>query len=153
MLLKRNMYVLLLTLCMSLTQACHAQKEKKLYSNGSVFKVIRYINTDLDGNIIKRNDNVKQTTFTIESKNKVFVVKMADIYYERYYYSKVDRITIGGNTKDVYKIYKSYNSQEPTKTLTDVLILELNPSTNSLKSYKLYFGDKGFITFYLTSIK
>lgn len=141
--------VLLLTTVFSVM----GQSKKNLYSNGNKFKVLRYIYTDLNDNVVDRNDNVKQTTFIIDSDKKLFTVKMGTIYNEYYYYNKVDRMTIGGKTRDVYGIYRSYSTENTGKSLTDVLILELNPTTNELKSYKLYFGNKGFITFYLSPTK
>lgn len=141
--------VLLLTTVFSVL----GQNKKNLYSNGNKFKVLRYVYTDLNDNIVDRNDNVKQTTFIIDSEKKLFTVKMGTIYNEYYYYNKVDRMTIAGKTRDVYSIYRSYSTENTGKSLTDVLILELNPTTNELKSYKLYFGDKGFITFYLSPSK
>ena len=141
--------VLLLTTVFSVM----GQSKKNLYSNGNKFKVLRYIYTDLNDNVVDRNDNVKQTTFIIDSDKKLFTVKMGTIYNEYYYYNKVVRMTIGGKTRDVYGIYRSYSTENTGKSLTDVLILELNPTTNELKSYKLYFGNKGFITFYLSPTK
>lgn len=123
------------------------------YSNGTKFKVLRYVYTDLNDNIVSRNDNVKQTTFLIDSKRKLFTVKMGNIYNEYYYYNKVNRTTVDGKTRDVYVIYKSYNTENPNQKLTDVLILEMKPSSNALTSYTLFFGNKGFITFYLSPTK
>ncbi len=144
---------LLLTVIVLTVEGAKAQNKSNLYSNGNKFKVLRYIYTDFNENVINRNDNVKQTTFIIDSDKKLFTVKMGNIYNEYYYYKKVDRTTIAGKTRDVYGIYKSYSTEDKNKTLTDVLILELNPTTNELKSYKLYFGNKGFITFYLSPAK
>ena len=144
---------LLLTVIVLTVAGAKAQNKSNLYSNGNKFKVLRYIYTDLNEIVINRNDNVKQTTFIIDSDKKLFTVKMGNIYNEYYYYNKVDRTTIAGKTRDVYGIYKSYSTEDKKKTLTDVLILELNPTTNELKSYKLYFGNKGFMTFYLSPAK
>jgi len=130
----------------------NAQGNQYIYSNGTKFKVLRYVYTDLNENVINRNDNVKQTTFIIDAKNKLFTVKMGDIYYERYYYNKVNRVTKGNITLDMYGVYKSYSSEDKSKPLSDVMMLEINPTNNALKTYKLYFGDKGFITFYLSPI-
>lgn len=152
MLLKINFYLSFAVFIIFL-QNSYAQSGKNLYSNGNVFNVLKYVYTDLDDNIINRNDNVKKTTFTIDSKNKEFIVKMGGIYDEHYYYNKVERNTRGGITTDVYQIYKSFSSQNRTKTLSDVMTLEVDSYTKNLKSYKLYFGNKGFITFYVTSLK
>ena len=152
--MKRIKFIICLLVILTITSMSitYAQGNQNIYSNGSKFKVLRYVYTDLNENIINRNDNVKQTTFIIDAKNRLFTVKMADIYYERYYYNKVDRVTKNGTTIDMYGVYKSYSSEDKNKPLSDVLMLEINPTNNALKTYKLYFGDKGFITFYLSPI-
>lgn len=119
------------------------------YRNGNRFKVLRFVYTDLDENILDRNDNVKKTSLIIDNEERLISVVMDTIYSEYYYYNKVDRVIINGKTQDWYSIYKSYNTQNPGTSLTDIIILEVNPATNELLSYKLYFGKKGFITFYL----
>jgi hypothetical protein len=151
---KEKLFGLTLTVILLTTvNALMGQSKTNLYSNGDKFKVLRYIFTDLNEKIIDRNDNIKQTMFIIDSDKKLFTVKMGTIYNEYYYYNKVDRITINGKTRDIYGIYKSYSTENKDKSLTDVLTLELNPTTNELKSYQLFFGDKGFITFYLSPAK
>lgn len=128
--------------------SCNYVSKKTTYSNGNSFKVVSFIYTDLNDKVVDKQDDIKKTTFIINDKEKFFSVVMGDVYYERYYYDKPNRLTIGKGIRDVYSIYKSYNSQNVNKSLTDVLLLDVDEN-NELKSYKLYFQDKGFITFQL----
>ncbi|HPM03733.1 MAG TPA: hypothetical protein PK816_16355 [Candidatus Cloacimonadota bacterium] len=123
-----------------------------VYSNGNKFIVTKYVYTDMAENILDQKP-VKQSIFIIDDVNKVIKMEMADIFYEHYYYNKVDRVTVNGKTRDVYGIYRSFNSKDKNKALTDVMIIGVNSITNEAKYYQLYFGDKGFITFSLSPIK
>jgi hypothetical protein len=124
---------------------------KVIYSNGNKFKVYKYVWTDLDGNIVNTLD-LKKTTFNIDTNKKMFIMKMGGIYYEHYFYNKVERFSTASETKDVYSIYNSYSSEKKGWRI-EVLSLEVNPTTNELLNYQQYYGKKGVITFYLTPIK
>lgn len=127
-------------------------RAKDIYSNGSKFRVVKYVYKDLDDNILGVKD-VKKTTFTIDADNKLFKMEMDTVYYEYYYYNKVDRIALENITNDAYGIYKTYSTDKKDSLLTDVLLLGVDPVTNELLNYQLYFANKGFITFSLTPIK
>ena len=150
---KNVLYIVSTILFFNITIETQSQNLKSPYSNGNKFKVLSYVYTDLDDNVLDRNNNIKQTTFIIDPIKKLFTVKMSNIYSEYYFYNKVQRITKNGETKDVYAIYKSYNTQKVGVKLTDVLILVVNANTNELKNYELYFGNKGFINFNLAAVK
>lgn len=126
----------------------NGQNQKQLYSNGNEFRVIRYIHTDVNGNIITRNDNVKKTSFIIDNYKKILTVKMDAIYSEYFHYNKIERIKSNGNTKDIFTIYRSYSSENWDKAITDKIILDVDVTSNRLKSYILS-GNGGSITFYL----
>jgi len=124
------------------------KSQKQLYSNGSEFRVIRYIHTDVNGNVVNRNDNVKKTSFIIDNYKKILTVKMDAVYSEYFHYNKIERIKSNGNTRDVFSIYRSYSSENRDKTITDKIVLDIDASNNSLKSYILS-GNGSSITFYL----
>lgn len=150
---KRILCILLSFFLLSTLNTIKGQSSNTLYTNGNKFKVTRYVFTDVNENVIERNDNIKQTTFIIDKTKKLFTVKMSTIYSEYYFYNTVTRISKNGKTIDAYSIYRSYNTSDTDKTLTSILELEINPTNKGLRSYKLLFGEKGFITFYVTPIK
>jgi len=144
----------------------HTQKDIILKTGSSAVKIIQAVKEANDSIPIKAfvlnkmvftdmNDNVtyardlKQVYLRIDTQNKTIKINHPENYFEVYYYNRIDKnLNANGSYYDIYGIYRSYTSKG-NSNLTDALILVKDPASNRLISIKMYFKDKGVLTFFV----